>query len=57
MFGKSTVNHYSSAAFFLQLLGCGTLEIESRQREVVINLAQDQDDNYVYEKLSQLGRI
>ena len=49
VFGKSTVQNYNSAAFFLQLLSCGLLEIESRQREVVIGLARDGDENYRYE--------
>ena len=48
VFGKNTVNHYNSAAYFLQLISCGILEIESRKREVVIVLNRDNNDNYRY---------
>ena len=40
---------HCTSLFSLQLLGCGILEIEFRQREVVIGLAWDEDDNRRYE--------
>ena len=50
VFGKSSAQHYNSTAFFLQLISCGILEIESRKREVVIVLNRDDADNYRYKK-------
>ena len=49
MFEKSTVNHYNFAVFFLQLLASGILEIQLRQRDVLIELARDEADNYFYD--------
>ena len=49
VFGKTTVKQYNSAAFFLQLLACCILEILLRKRDVLVELARDEADNYLYD--------
>ena len=50
VFWKTTVKHCNSAAFILQLLDCGILKIKLRKPDVLVELARDEADKYLYDK-------